>query len=71
MLKEGRILEKGWDNYTLWDVVASPRSMTVQELEDGLLGLYRTISDPRNAQERLCAILRQRRTYAAKRGGPT
>ena len=71
MLKEGRIMEKGWDNYTLWDVVASPRSMTVQELEDGLLGLYRTISDPRNAQERLCAILRQRRTYAAKRGGPT
>ena len=66
MLREGRVLDKGWDNYTLWDVVASPRSMTVRELEEGLFRLYQIISDPQNAQQRLRTILQQRRALYRK-----
>ena len=42
--KEGRLLqEKFWDRCTLFDVNYHPKQMTVQELEDGVLGLFNRV----------------------------
>jgi radical SAM superfamily enzyme YgiQ (UPF0313 family) len=41
---EGRILEQGrWDRCTLFDVTYVPKSMTIEQLEDGLLWLFREV----------------------------
>ena len=67
MCAQGRVMDKGWESYTLWDVVASPRSMSTEELEDGLLKLYQKTASPRRAAERLQSILRQRRARRHRR----
>jgi len=57
LLKEGRILRPGaWERCTLFDVNFKPRGMTVEELEEGLLRLWR---DTWNAE----AYARRRRHY--------
>lgn len=54
---EGRLLHPGrWDRCTLFDVNYRPRHMTVEELEDGLVGLWR---DTWNAD----ALARRKRHY--------
>ena len=61
MEEQGRIGSAGWDAYTLWDVVARPLCMSAQELEDGLLALYQTISAKDSAEQRLRRMFSQRR----------
>ena len=61
MLEEGRVFERGWEEYTLWDVVAQPVSMSVDELENGLYTLYQTISEQSRADQRLRRLLREQR----------
>lgn len=51
--EEGRILERDWSYYTFWDVNIKPKSMTIKELEEGLLRVYMEISDESSALERL------------------
>ncbi len=62
----GRIRSNQWSDYTLWDVVIEPASMSVQELEDGLICVYKTISDQGNADKRLRSMLRGIREGARK-----
>jgi len=58
---EQRILSNDWSDYTLWDVVIKPRSMTVADLEEGLLYAYTKISEQSNADVRLRSLLRNMR----------
>lgn len=37
---DGRIFNRDWASYTLFDVVCSPKNMSVEELEDGLRWCY-------------------------------
>ena len=54
---EGRLLYPGaWDRCTLFDVNFRPRGMSVEQLEDGVMGLWR---DTWNESE----LLRRRRQY--------
>jgi len=39
--KEGRLLNKNWDLYTLNDVVFKPKNMTPKELSNGVFGMYK------------------------------
>lgn len=55
--EENRILSNNWSEYTLWDVVISPKQMEVSELEEGLLTLYKTISKQENVNLRLRELL--------------
>ena len=42
--REGRLLkERYWDRCTLFDVNYTPKGMTVQQLEEGLKGLFRDV----------------------------
>ena len=60
-LAEGRVLERGWEDYTLWDVVAKPAAMTVERLEEGLYSVYQTISAAGQADRRLRQMLLETR----------
>jgi len=50
---ENRILVDDWSCYTFWDVTIHPRKMSVSELEEGLLRLYKNIFDESQIYERL------------------
>ena len=41
--QENRLLPFDWDNYTFWDVNFLPAQMSIDELQKGLLGVYRSI----------------------------
>jgi radical SAM superfamily enzyme YgiQ (UPF0313 family) len=57
LLDEGRLLYPGaWERCTLFDLNFRPRAMTVEELEDGIMGLWR---DTWNAD----ALARRKRHY--------
>ncbi|MBI3405144.1 MAG: B12-binding domain-containing radical SAM protein [Acidobacteria bacterium] len=57
LLREGRILRPGaWDHCTLFDVNFQPRGMTVEQLEEGVMQLWR---DCWNAQ----ALAERKRHY--------
>lgn len=53
MKQNNQILSYCWDDYTLWDVVIRPKQMSVKELEDGLLWLYKELFHQDHANERL------------------
>jgi radical SAM superfamily enzyme YgiQ (UPF0313 family) len=42
MEQEGRVLDKPWSFYTVFDCVYQPRNMTPDELEEGTLRIYRS-----------------------------
>ncbi|MBN1609225.1 MAG: B12-binding domain-containing radical SAM protein [Polyangiaceae bacterium] len=44
LLREGRILDTSWDNYTAWDVNFIPRNMTAEELRKGVLTVYEHVT---------------------------
>ncbi len=46
LLEEGRLLHTGWDNYTFSDVNFIPKRMSAQELQNGLLDIYKKIYSP-------------------------
>jgi radical SAM superfamily enzyme YgiQ (UPF0313 family) len=65
LLAEGRLLYPGaWERCTLFDLNFRPRGMTVEELEDGVMGLWRDTWNQQALAERkryYRALLRQRR----------
>lgn len=68
LLNENRVLEMDWSYYTLWDIVISPKKMTLIELEDGLIDLYYQINTNVSAEKRLIylrQLTKNRRKYEA------
>ena len=62
--KEGRLLaDADWGSYTLFDVNYTPAQMTVRELEEGLMDLFRRLYEPEKVRER------QRRFHSQARAG--
>jgi len=51
--EDDRILVEDWCYYTFWDVTIQPRKMSVSELEDGLLRIYKNIFDNSMVYQRL------------------
>lgn len=43
LLREGRVLNTPWDNYTFYDVNIKPKGMTPEELEQGILHTFNRI----------------------------
>ena len=43
LLKEGRVLDTPWDNYTLYDANIKPKKMSPQELEEGILHTFKKV----------------------------
>ena len=51
--REGRLLsERYWDRCTLFDVNYTPKRMTVRQLEEGLMGLFREVYNEREFAKR-------------------
>lgn len=46
LLREGRVLDTPWENYTFYDVNIKPRNMTPEELEQGVLHTFKRIYSP-------------------------
>lgn len=67
LLNEDRITNYEWDNYTFWDVVVKPKSMTCKQLEDGLYSAYVTLSNQENVNRRLKSLLKNRRNQRKKK----
>ena len=43
LLKEDRVLDTPWDNYTFYDANIKPRKMSSQELEEGILHTFKKV----------------------------
>lgn len=56
--QEDRILSSKWSDYTLWDVIIKPKNMSVLELEEGLLKIYKKISAQTATDDRLRAFIK-------------
>jgi radical SAM superfamily enzyme YgiQ (UPF0313 family) len=52
LLKEGRILDTPWDNYTFYDVNIKPKKMSSRELEKGILRTFKRLYSPGIAVEK-------------------
>jgi len=66
MAKDGRILDNDWSHYTFWDVNIIPNKMSVNDLKQGLLKLYKNIFDEQQVNNRLKnikALAKNRRKY--------
>jgi radical SAM superfamily enzyme YgiQ (UPF0313 family) len=70
LLAEGRLLYPGaWDRCTLFDLNFRPRGMSVDELEDGVMGLWRDTWNREALAQRkryYRALLRQRRAHTGE-----
>lgn len=53
MYHENRILIDDWSYYTFWDVTIRPKKMQANELEEGLLRIYKDILDESQILQRL------------------
>jgi radical SAM superfamily enzyme YgiQ (UPF0313 family) len=51
--EEDRILVDDWSCYTFWDVTIQPMKMSINELEEGLLKIYKNIFDDSQVYQRL------------------
>ncbi|MFH1853931.1 MAG: radical SAM protein [Candidatus Omnitrophota bacterium] len=51
--KENRILTNPWSDYSLTTVAFIPKNMTVDELQDGLLGVYKSVYNKEANMDRL------------------
>ena len=49
---EGRVLHDYWDEYTLWNSVIRHPKMSSEELEAGVMKLFRTVYSPQSNQKR-------------------
>ena len=56
LLSEGRVLNKGWEYYTFWDVTIQPKQFSVEELEDNLIYIYNEITDNRHVKDRMIML---------------
>jgi radical SAM superfamily enzyme YgiQ (UPF0313 family) len=52
LLREGRILDTPWENYTLYDVNIRPKKMSPMQLEQGVLKAFQKIYSPEVAVEK-------------------
>jgi radical SAM superfamily enzyme YgiQ (UPF0313 family) len=55
LAREGRIFDRDWEHYDCHHVVYRPRKMTVDQLIDGYIGLYRAIRRRRTLAQELVA----------------
>jgi radical SAM superfamily enzyme YgiQ (UPF0313 family) len=46
LLRAGRVFDTSWENYTLYDVNIKPEKMSCQELEKGVLDLFKKVYSP-------------------------
>ena len=46
LLKAGRVLDTSWENYTFYDVNIKPNKMSCQELEKGILDVFKKVYSP-------------------------
>ena len=53
MIAENRILVEDWSYYTFWDVTIQPKKMSVSDLENGLLRIYKNIFNETQVFQRL------------------
>lgn len=53
LITENRILVDDWSYYTFWDVTIQPKKMQVNELEEGLLRIYKNIFNESQIYQRL------------------
>lgn len=56
MLEENRVLDYGWDYYTLWDVVVKFTNFTKEEIENALVELYQDLGSEENIKKRLVTL---------------
>ena len=52
LLREGRVLNTPWDNYTLYDINIKPKKMSPRELEKGILHTFKKVYSPSVAIEK-------------------
>ena len=52
LLKEDRVLDTPWDNYTFYDANIKPRKMSPQELEAGIIHTFKKVYSPGVAVEK-------------------
>ncbi len=52
LAQEGRILDTPWENYTLYDVNIKPKSMSPQDLEQGILSTFKRVYAPQVAHDK-------------------
>lgn len=56
---EGRIFDRDWSHYDCHHVVYQPRQMTVEQLIDGYIGLYREVRSHRSVLREISEALRR------------
>lgn len=56
--REGRIFDRRWENYDCHHVVYRPRRMTVDQLIEGYLGLYRAVRERRSIPREIFEAIR-------------
>lgn len=52
LLKEGRVLDTSWENYTFYDVNVKHNKMSSRELEKGILDVFKKVYSPGVAVEK-------------------
>jgi radical SAM superfamily enzyme YgiQ (UPF0313 family) len=52
LLKENRILDTPWENYTLYDVNIIPKNMSPEELRAGILNMFKRVYSPEVAERK-------------------
>ena len=62
LLTEGRVLKSDWEYYTLWDVVTRPKNMSVKQLQEGLIYMYKRLTNEYMSQKRLAHLKQAART---------
>jgi radical SAM superfamily enzyme YgiQ (UPF0313 family) len=45
LVREGRLLSAGWDNYTFADVNFIPKKMSINKLENGFVQVYKSVDE--------------------------
>jgi len=53
MRDESRILTYDWNQYTIFNPVIIPKKMTVEQLNEGYLRVFRTINSPENIKDKM------------------
>jgi radical SAM superfamily enzyme YgiQ (UPF0313 family) len=52
LLKEGRVLDTPWDNYTFYDANIKLKNMSSRQLEEGILHTFKRVYSPGVALEK-------------------
>lgn len=61
IIGQGRLVNKPWSHYTHWDVIISPKQMTMEALENGIYRIYQAFSDEEKMRKRFVSFMNQMR----------